>query len=117
MEALRGVGLLFAMHKVKHSQSAVPWEKPRRTHPFGYVLPGACVRCAGASFPRSTLSAINKVKWSPNERSHINKPGAPIQDVANMLGHKDLPMLAKHHRHRRGVVDLTEGQSRIFEVR
>ena len=56
---------------------------------------------------------------SPNEFRHsaatlLSEAGAPIQDVADMLGHKDLRMLAKHYRHRRGVVDLTEGQSRMF---
>jgi len=56
---------------------------------------------------------------SPNEFRHsaatlLSEAGIPIQDVADMLGHKDTRMLAKHYRHRRGVVDLTEGQSRIF---
>ena len=56
---------------------------------------------------------------SPNEFRHsaatlLSEAGAPIQDVADMLGHNDLRMLAKHYRHRRGVVDLTEGQGRMF---
>jgi len=39
---------------------------------------------------------------------------APIPDVADMPGHKGLRMLAKHYRHRRGVVDLTDGQDRML---
>jgi hypothetical protein len=74
----------------------------------------ARVRCAGASFPRLNLSAISKVKWSPNGRSHFSEAGASFQDVSDMFGHTDTPMLVKHYRQQRGVVDLTEGQSRMF---
>ncbi len=56
---------------------------------------------------------------SPNEFRHsaatlLSEVGIPIHDVADMLGHKDTRMLAKHYRHQRGVVDLTDGQSRMF---
>ena len=56
---------------------------------------------------------------SPNEFRHsavtlLSEAGIQIPDVADMLGHKDTRMLAKHYRHRRGVVDLTKGQSRMF---
>ena len=56
---------------------------------------------------------------TPNEFRHsaatlLSEAQIPIQDVADLLGHKDTRMLAKYYRHRRGVVDLTEGQGRMF---
>jgi integrase len=56
---------------------------------------------------------------SPNEFRHsaatlLSEAGIPIQGVADMLGHEHTRMLAKRFRHRRGVVDLTEGQDRMF---
>ncbi len=56
---------------------------------------------------------------SPNEFRHtattlLVEANVPIHQVADMLGHKDTRMLTKHYRHRRGVVDVTEGQERML---
>jgi hypothetical protein len=32
----------------------------------------------------------------------------------SVLGQRDTQMLAKHYRHKRGVVDLTDGQERML---
>jgi integrase len=56
---------------------------------------------------------------SPNEFRHsaatlLIEADVPIHQVADMLGHKDTRMLAKHYRHKRGVADVTEGQERML---
>jgi integrase len=56
---------------------------------------------------------------SPNEFRHsaatlLIEADVPIHQVADMLGHKDTRMLAKHYRHKRGVVDVTDGQERML---
>lgn len=56
---------------------------------------------------------------SPNEFRHtaatlLIEAEVPIHQVADMLGHKDTRMLAKHYRHKRGIVDVTGGQDRML---
>ncbi len=56
---------------------------------------------------------------SPNEFRHsaatlLIEAGVPIHQVADMLGHKDTRMLARHYRHKRGIIDVTNGQERML---
>jgi integrase len=57
---------------------------------------------------------------SPNELRHsaaslLVAAGVPLQDVADMLGHRDIRMLARTYRHKiRPIVDVTEGQARML---
>ncbi len=53
---------------------------------------------------------------SPNEMRHsaatlLIESGTSMQEAADVLGHQDTRMLAKHYRHKRGVVDVTERQN------
>ena len=57
---------------------------------------------------------------SPNEFRHsaatlLIEADVPIHQVADVPGHKDTRMLAKHYRHTRGVVDVTDGQGQMFD--
>ena len=53
---------------------------------------------------------------SPNELRHsaaslLVAAGMPLEEVADLLGHRDVTMLAGVYRHRtKRVVDLTEAQ-------
>jgi integrase len=66
----------------------------------------------------ATLSEVGHL--SPNELRHsatslLVECGQPLQDVADMLGHRDIRMLAQTYRHKiRPVVDVTGGQGRMF---
>ena len=56
---------------------------------------------------------------SPNELRHsaatlMMEAGVPIQEAADVLGHNDMRMMSKVYRHKRGVVDATEGQERML---
>ena len=57
---------------------------------------------------------------SPNELRHsaaslLVANGTPLQDVSDMLGHRDIRMLAQTYRHKiRSVVDVTTGQERML---
>lgn len=56
---------------------------------------------------------------SPNELRHsaatlLMEAGVPMQEVSDMFGHTDTRMIAKVYRHKRGVVDVTEGQDRML---
>lgn len=56
---------------------------------------------------------------SPNELRHsaatlLIESGASMQEAADVLGHQDTRMLAKHYRHKRGIVDVTERQDRML---
>ena len=57
---------------------------------------------------------------APNELRHsaaslLVEAGVPLQQVADMLGHKDIRMLAQTYRHKiQGVVDVTGGQARML---
>ena len=56
---------------------------------------------------------------SPNELRHsaatlLTEAGVPMQDVADMLGHRDTRMVAAVYRHKRGVVNVTKGQEKML---
>jgi integrase len=89
----------------------------------GLVFPSAMGTPMDFSNLRRTVQNLCKQarvrELSPNELRHsaatlLIEADVPIHQVADMLGHKDTRMLAKHYRHRRGVVDVTEGQSRML---
>lgn len=58
--------------------------------------------------------------WSPNELRHsagslLVASGVPLEEVADMLGHVNVEMLARVYRHRvRPVVDVTAAQAQMF---
>ena len=57
---------------------------------------------------------------SPNELRHsaaslLVANGTPLQEVSDLLGHRDIRMLAQTYRHKiRSVVDVTAGQKRML---
>jgi integrase len=65
-----------------------------------------------------TAAGINRI--TPNELRHsaaslLVADGTPLEEVADLLGHKDVRMLAQVYRHRvKRVVDLTEAQGRML---
>jgi integrase len=71
------------------------------TSPTGHPIDAAaCRRQLTAIGESAGLGA-----WRPNELRHaaaslMSDAGVPIEQVADQLGHKDLPMLQKHYRHR-----------------
>jgi site-specific recombinase XerD len=66
----------------------------------------------------ATLADVGHL--APNELRHsaaslLVEAGVPLQQVADMLGHKDIRMLAQTYRHKiQGVVDVTAGQARML---
>jgi integrase len=89
----------------------------------GLVFPSAIGSPMDFSNLRRTVQSLCKQarvrELSPNELRHsaatlLIEADVPIHQVADMLGHKDTRMLAKHYRHKRGVVDVTEGQDRML---
>jgi integrase len=66
--------------------------------------------------------AANVPAISPNELRHtcaslLIDAGMPPQQVADLLGHRDVTMLAKHYRHRVArVVDVTDTLARVVDV-
>ena len=58
---------------------------------------------------------------APNELRHsagslLVAAGVPLQEVADMLGHRDIRMLAQVYRHKLGgVVDVREGQAKMLQ--
>ena len=89
----------------------------------GLVFPSAIGSPMDFSNLRRTVQSLCKEarvrELSPNELRHsaatlLIEADVPIHQVADMLGHKDTRMLAKHYRHKRGVVDVTDGQNRML---
>jgi len=89
----------------------------------GLVFPSSLGTPVDFSNHRRTVQEICKEakvrELSPNEFRHtaatlLIEADVPIHQVADMLGHKDTRMLAKHYRHKRGVVDVTAGQDRML---
>ena len=89
----------------------------------GLVFPSAIGTPTDFSNLRRTVQSLCKEarvrELSPNELRHsaatlLIEADVPIHQVADMLGHKDTRMLAKHYRHKRGVVDVTDGQNRML---
>ncbi len=89
----------------------------------GLVFPSAIGTPMDFSNLRRTVQSRCKQarvrELSPNEFRHsaatlLADAGVPIQQIADMLGHRDTRMLAKHYRHKRGVVDVTDGQERML---
>jgi site-specific recombinase XerD len=93
------------------------------------AIPGARVlgefgRRAEPSNLRRTVATYakraNVGRLSPNELRHpaaslLMANGTPLQDVSDMLGHRDIRMLAQTYRHKiRSVVDVTTGQERML---
>ena len=66
----------------------------------------------------ATLADVGHL--APNELRHsaaslLVEAGVPLQQVADMLGHKDIRMLAQTYRHKiQGVVDVTDGQAKML---
>jgi site-specific recombinase XerD len=68
---------------------------------------------------REICQQANVEPISPNELRHsaatlLIESGASMQEVADMFGHQDTRMLAMHYRHKRGVIDVSEHQTRML---
>lgn len=69
---------------------------------------------------RRLCKAADVKPISPNELRHtagtlLVEAGMRLEDVADLLGHKDVTMLAEVYRHKsKRVVDLTQGQERML---
>ena len=114
------VGLLRA-HRLaqrKARLAAEVWED------HGLVFTNALGRPIDASNLRRTVATYakraNVGHLSPNELRHsaaslLVANGTPLQDVSDLLGHRDIRMLAQTYRHKiRSVVDVTSGQERML---
>ena len=114
------VGLLRA-HRLaqrKARLSAEVWED------HGLVFTNGVGRPIDASNLRRTVATYakraNVGHLSPNELRHsaaslLVASGTPLQDVSDLLGHRDIRMLAQTYRHKiRSVVDVTTGQERML---
>jgi len=114
------VGLLRA-HRLtqrKARLSSEVWED------HGLVFTNGVGRPIDASNLRRTVATYAKKAnvghLSPNELRHsaaslLVANGTPLQDVSDMLGHRDIRMLAQTYRHKiRSVVDVTTGQERML---
>jgi integrase len=71
-------------------------------------------------FIRRLCEDADIVPISPNELRHsaatlLMEAGVPMQDVADMLGHRDTRMVSAVYRHKRGVVDVTSGQEQMLK--
>lgn len=90
----------------------------------GLVFTNALGRPIDASNLRRIVATYAKSAHvghlSPNELRHsaaslLVANGTPFQDVSDMLGHRDIRMLAQTYRHKiRSVVDVTAGQERML---
>jgi integrase len=87
------------------------------------VFPNAIGGPVDPSNLRRTVKAVcDKAEVepiSPNEMRHsaatlMMEAGVPMQEAADVLGHNDMRMMARVYRHKRGVVDATEGQERML---
>ena len=64
--------------------------------------------------------AVDLDAGSPNELRHsaaslLVDAGVPLQEVADLLGHVNVRMLASTYRHKvRSVVDVTNGQEQML---
>ena len=98
--------------------SAPVWED------HGFVFTNAIGRPIDSSNLRRIVSghaeSAGVGHLSPNELRHsaaslLVASGTPLQDVSDMLGHRDIRMLAQTYRHKlRPIVDVTAGQDRMF---
>jgi integrase len=57
------------------------------------------------AFIRTARAAHLDASWTPNSLRHttasiLSDAGAPLEDIADQLGHKDTRMAALHYRHR-----------------
>ncbi len=90
----------------------------------GLVFTNALGRPIDASNLRRIVTTYanraNVGHLSPNELRHsaaslLVANGTPLQDVSDMLGHRDIRMLAQTYRHKiRSVVDVTTDQERML---
>ncbi|MGH9305495.1 MAG: tyrosine-type recombinase/integrase [Acidimicrobiales bacterium] len=115
--------LIALLRTHRHAQrkarlSAPVWED------HGLVFTNAIGRPIDSSNLRRTVATYahlaNVGHLSPNELRHsaaslLVATGTPLQDVSDMLGHRDIRMLAQTYRHKiRSVVDVTAGQERML---
>ncbi len=98
--------------------SAPVWED------HGLVFTNRVGRPIDSSNLRRTVATYakraNVGHLSPNELRHsaaslLVANGTPLQDVSDMLGHRDIRMLAQTYRHKiRSIVDITSDQERML---
>ena len=103
--------------QVKEELAAPVWEKS------GLVFTTAIGTPMDFSNLRRNVKAVCEKAQvptiSPNELRHsaatlLMEAGVPIQQAADMFGHTDMRMMATVYRHKRGVVDVTDGQERML---
>ncbi len=64
---------------------------------------------------KAEIEPITPYELRHSTASLLVDGGSPLEEVADMLGHKDVRMLAQVYRHRvKRVVDLTEAQERML---
>ena len=84
---------------------------------FTNSLGGAIDRVEPAAYRGHLCRAGQRGHLSPNELRHsaaslLVADGTPLQDVSDLLGHRDIRMLAQTYRHKiRSVVDITTARS------
>ena len=115
--------LISVLRSHRHAQrkarlSAPVWED------HGFVFTNAIGRPIDSSNLRRIVSghaeSAGVGHLSPNELRHsaaslLAASGTPLQDVSDMLGHRDIRMLAQTYRHKlRPIVDVTAGQERML---
>jgi len=106
------------VHQKKERLAAPVWED------HDLVFPTAIGTPVDPSNLRRTIKSFGEEigvgGLSPNELRHsaaslLIESGVPIQEVADLFGHKTIRMLASTYRHKvRSVVDVTAGQDRML---
>jgi integrase len=106
------------LQQKKRRLASIVWEH------HGLVFPNALGRPMDSSNLRRMIKDHAETAGighlSPNKLRHsaaslLVATGIQLQDVSDMLGHRDIRMLAQTYRHKiRSVVDVTAGQERML---